>query len=237
MLRKIRILFFEIIGDFESSQNWACMLLNSSPIDKKILAIGFILVLIIVTIGISNPNNLILYFLKIVFVTVVTFLILTWSNTFWFLIKKLWIYKLQIRRRQNINYYLKNMAAEKLKESDAQNPKGAIYMISYYNSVGFKYHAKRNGVEISLLLMMLLFNFPLFFVFNLALFGVILVYVFLYEQQSTNQVVNDIKILIHCVNLLYEENPENCRKFILENTMASVRELSSIYRAIKRLDA
>ncbi len=233
VFRKIKNLFSEIQGDFVSCRNRARFLLQSSPVDKRILAIGLVVVFIFALSINPNPNDILFYFLKVVFVSVISFIIFTLSDTFWFLIKKNWMYKVHIKKRSTINYYLKRINILKIEDSEKENPEGAIYVISYNNFAGFKYHAWRNGIEASILLIILLYFFPTFFVFNLLLFCMLFFYVMIFDNQSSSQVFEDIKNLVFCVRKIYKDNPENCRKFIFENKMESVRELGAIYRTVR----
>ncbi len=232
MLNKIKSLFFDIIGDFESCWNFATVIIDNPPINKRIL---ILIVCVILTIPIlinPDPYTLPLIYIKIFFISVTTFISLAWSNTFWFLMKKSWMYKIHVKRRKSINYYLKNIKTLKIDDAESENPEGALHVISHYNSVGFKYHAFRNGAEVGVLLIILLFALPNFFLFNLALFCMQFFYVMFFDNQSSSQVVGDLKTLVFCVQKLYKNNPEDCEKLIFENEMESVRELGAIYRAV-----
>lgn len=232
MLNKIKTLFDDLRGDIFSCWNFATVIIDNPPFDKRIL--GLILAITLVIPIFINPDPSILLFLyaKIFFVTILTFLLLTWSNTFWFLMKKTWMYKIHIKRRKSINMYLKDIKTLKVDDPEAENPEGALHVISHYNSEGYKYHVIRNAIEVALLLLILLFTMPLFFLFNLALFGMQFFYVMIFDNQSSSQVFNDLKTLVFCVHKLHRTNPEDCRKLIFESKMESMRELGAIYRAV-----
>lgn len=232
MINKIKGLFDEFIGDIRSCWYFATHIVNDPPIDKRIALTGIVFILVVPFFTISNEGDVLLYFVRVLFAFLITFAILTWSNTFWFLMKKSWMYKIHVKRRKSINYYLKNIKTLKIEDAEAENPEGALHVISHYNSVGFKYHAVRNGVEIGVLLIILLFTLPNFFLFNLALFCMQFFYVMFFDNQSSSQVVGDLKTLVFCVLKLYKNNPEHCKKLIYENEMESVRELGAIYRAV-----
>lgn len=232
MLSKTLNLIDEIKSDFVSSWNLANILLKNPPIDKRILAASIFVVFTVPVFVNYDPNILIPLYLNIIFVTIVTFIFLTWSNTFWFLFKKMWMYKIHVKMRKSINYYVKNINKLKIDDEDADNPEEAIYVISQYNSTGINYHIVRNGIEVALLLVILLVTLPYFFLFNLALFFMQFFYVMIFDNQSSSQVFSDLKTLVFCVHKLYKDSPENCKKLIYENTMESVRDLGAIYRAI-----
>lgn len=232
MLNKIKTLFDDLRGDIFSCWYFANHIYNDPPIDKRIALIGTVIILIIPFFVISNENDIFLYFVRVVFASLATFAILTWSNTFWFLMKKTWMYKIHIKRRKSINMYLRDIKTLKVDDPEAENPEGALHVISYYNSEGYKYHAIRNAIEVALLLLILLFTMPLFFLFNLALFGMQFFYVMIFDNQSSSQVFNDLKTLVFCVHKLHRKNPEDCRKLIFESKMESMRELGTIYRAV-----
>lgn len=234
MLNKINVLVDDIIGDIKSCWYFATHIVDNPPIDKRVALIGIAVILITPFFVISNENGIILYFAGVLFASITTFIILTWSNTFWFLMKKSWMYKIHIKQRKSINYYLKDINNLKVDDAEVENPEGAPYVISHYNSEGYKYHAIRNAVEVILLLLILLFTMPMFFLFNLALISLQFFYVMIFDNQSSSQVFNDLKTLVFCIHKLYKTNPADCKKLIFENDMESVRNLGAIYRAVEK---
>ncbi len=231
---KLKVLFDDIMADIRSCFYFADYTVKYPPIDKRIAIIGIAVIFLFPFFIISNENGIILYFARLLLASAATFLILTWSNTFWFVMKKSWIYKIHIKYRKTINYYLKDIKNLKIHEVESENPEGAIYIISNYNSEGYKYHAIRNAVLVILLLIILLYLIPLFFVFNLGLICLQFFWVLLVDNQSSSQAFNDLKILVFCIHKLYKDNPRECKKFIFENKMESVRELGVIYRAVMK---
>ncbi len=234
MINKVNVLVDDIIGDFQSCWYFATHIVSNPPIDKRVAIIGAVIILIIPLFVISNENDIFLYFVRVLFASLATFAILTWSNTFWFLFKKMWMYKIHVKMRKSINYYVKDIKNLKIDDEEVDHPEGAIYVISQYNSTGIGYHIVRNGIEVAALLIILLVTLPYFFLFNLALFFMQFFYVMIFDNQSSSQVFSDLKTLVFCVHKLYKDNPENCKKFIYENTMESVRDLGAIYRAIDK---
>lgn len=234
MLNKINVLVEDVLGDIKSCWYFATHIVDNPPIDKRIALIGIAVILITPFFVISNENGIILYFARVLFASVTTFIILTWSNTFWFLMKKSWMYKIHTKQRKSINYYLKDIDDLKVDNAEVENPEGALYVISQYNSEGYKYHAIRNAIEVIVLLLILLFTMPLFFLFNLVLISLQFFYVMIFDNQSSSQVFNDLKTLVFCIHKLYKTSPAGCKKLILENEMESVRELGAIYRAVEK---
>lgn len=231
---KLKVLFDDIVGDIGSCWYFANHIIDNPPIDKRVAVIGIAVIFLLPFFIISNENGIILYFARVLIASAATFLILTWSNTFWFLMKKSWMYKIHIKQRKSINYYLKDIKNLKIDDAESENPEGALYIISNYNSEGYKYHAIRNAVEVILLLILLLYTMPLFFLFNLGLIALQLFWVMLADNQSSSQVFNDLKTLVFCIHKLYKTNPADCKKLIYENDMESVRDLGAIYRAIEK---
>lgn len=233
-MHKLKVLFDDIVGDIGSCWYFANHIIDNPPIDKRVAVIGIAVIFLLPFFVISNENGIIFYFARILLASAATFLILTWSNTFWFLMKKSWMYKIHIKQRKSINYYLKDIKTLKVDDVESENPEGAIYTISNYNSEGYKYHAIRNAVEVILLLIILLYTMPLFFLFNLGLIALQFFWVMLADNQSSSQVFNDLKKLVFCIHKLYKKNPEESKKFIFDNKMDSVRELGEIYKAIEK---
>ncbi len=234
MLNVANRLLKEIISDFYSCWYFAVNIFNNPPIDKRIIFIIVIAILLFPFLVISGENGIFLYFVRVLLASLLTFLILTWSNTFWFLMKKSWMYKIHVKKRESINYYLKDIKKLKVESTDADNPEEALYIISNYNSEGFKYHAIRNAVEVGLILVILLMTMPLIFLFNLSLVCLQFFYVMIFDNQSSGQIFNDLKTLVYCVYKLYKNNPEDCKKLIFESKIQSMKELSFIYKAIEK---
>lgn len=232
MVNKITALLDEIVGDFLSCWNLAKYIVKSPPIDKRVAIIGLIIVLLTPFSAISTGSGILLYFVYALFATFITFLILAWSNTFWFLMKKSWMYKFHIKTRKSIRYFLKDVKTLQLDSPEADNSEGALYVISYFNSEGYKYHAIRHAIEVYILMLLLFYVLPLFFVFNVAIICLQFFYVMIFDNQSSSQVINDIKILIFCIHKLYALNPEECKKLIFKNTMKQMRELGTIYKTV-----
>ena len=229
-----RDLVYDIIGDFQSCWYFAVHIFNDPPIDKRVALVGVAFILIIPFFIVSNESYLLLYFARVLFASLATFAVLTWSNTFWFLMKKSWMYKVQIKNRKSINYFLKDIKNLTIDDAESENPEGALYIISNYYSEGYKYHAIRNAIEVIFLLIVLLYTLPLFFLFNLGLISLQFFWVMLVDNQSSSQVFNDLKILIFCIHKLYKLNSKNCKEFIFKNKMESVRELGVIYMAVEK---
>ncbi len=231
VIRKIKNLFTEIIGDFISCKNRALYLLSFSPINKKLLFVLLISVFLFTVFRSSSKYEFYLYFLEILFVSFITFIIFVQSDTYWFLRKKAWSFKLIAKNRKCIQDTVKKIKELKLEKE--KNPIGAIYVTAYTDLVGYKSHILRIEIEIIILLAILLFTFPPLFIFNLALFCMLFFYVSFYDSQASNYVSQDIIVLTNSVKSLYEDDPENCRKFILENDSLYVRELGNIYRTVR----
>ena len=231
MLRKIKNLFTEIIGDFISCKNRAVYLLSFSAINKKLLFAVLIAIFLFTVFRSSSNYEFYLYFLEILFVSFITFIIFVQSDTYWFIRKKAWSFKLVAKNRKCIQDTLKKI--KKLKLEKEKNPIGAIYITAYCDLEGYKPQVTRIAVEIIILLAILFFTFPLIFIFNLALFCMMFFYVAFYESQAPTYVWQDIMTLTNSVKSLYEDDHEKCRKFILENDSLYVHELENIYRTVR----
>lgn len=231
MIRKVKNLFFDIKGDFISCKNRASYLLSFSPVNKKFLFALLFAVFLFTVFRSSSEYGFYLYFLKIIFVSLITFLIFAQSDTYWFLRKKTWSFKLIIKNRKSIQASIKRIKELGLEKE--KNPVGAIYVTAYNDLEGYKPEIKRVGIEIIILHAILFFTFPLLFIFNLALFCMMFFYVTFYEKQSSSYVSQDVMTLTNSVKSLYEESPEKCREFIMENKLMYVHELENIYQTVK----
>lgn len=233
-MSKVEVLFDDIVKDIISCWNFVNYNIDNPPIDKRVAVIGIAVILLYPFFVISNESDIILSFARVALASIATLLILTWSNTFWFLVKKSWIYKIHVKKRKSINYYLKNIETLKVDDEEPENLEDTLYTISNNNSGGFKYHAIRNAVEVILLLILLLYVIPSFFLFNLGLIAVQFFWVMLDEDQSIFYAFNELEKLVYYVHKFYKENPKKCKKFIFDNKMKSVRELEEIYKAVEK---
>lgn len=235
MFQWIKTTFTEVEGDFNSCLNRAIYFISNSSSKSELLFFTSAIIILLFIIFHSNSEaGFYLNLSKILFVSIASFFVFCLSDCFWFLIKKAQLYKLNIRNRKNIASLIKRMHDEKVFDNENNHIEAKILMTAIFNSEGYKYHAKRNAVEICLILLILLFTFPLFFLFNLALFCVMFVYVFLYEQQSVNQVFDDIGSLIFLIDKSYKNNPKECEKFIINNSNQEIRDLRMLYYAVSK---
>jgi hypothetical protein len=232
MLRKIRSVFFDVIHDF-----WSCiyhahdLLIDSST---KSVVIFFILVVLAFFATVFNSNNqaeFYINFLKIIFVSVVTYFIFCLSDYFWFLKNKFYLYDKCINNKKYMKIALKNAKTIDNLKADL-DIKGQLWFTVFYYSNGWQRHAKRYLVEICVLLVILFNVAPIFFIYNLIIFAAMYLYVFFYEKQSAAQAFADIFLIINCIKKLNKENPGKCKSYILENKLVEIRELKILYQAI-----
>ncbi|OGH17149.1 MAG: hypothetical protein A2869_01930 [Candidatus Levybacteria bacterium RIFCSPHIGHO2_01_FULL_40_58] len=219
----------DLISDLESCLNRAKYLLSysSAKNEKIFLAIATIILLVLIFSSHSKAGFYI-NLAEVIFISLASFFIFVSSDTFWFLRKKVDLYKLNIRNKKNILTLIQGVKNDESRsvEGDIEEQ---IRSIVKFNSIEYKIHARRCAIEISFFLIILLFTFPLFFFFNIALFCAMFVYVYLYEQQSVNQVFDDIASLIFLIGRLHAKNNEKCKRFIKKNKQQEVRDLTRLY--------
>lgn len=225
----------EVKGDISSCFNRASYFVNNSTSKgEKIFFLFVIVVFLIILFNSENEASFYLNSVRIILISATTFILLCLSDTFWFLLKKVQVYNLNIKNRKNINSLFKELAGKE--DLDYNNYQSAVQSITRFYSKDYKYHAKRNLIEISLILLFLLFTFPTFFIFNLALFCGMFVYVFLYEQQSVNQAFEDISDLLSLINKMHKKSPEQCKSYILSNSLQEIKDLKILYNTVVRIE-
>ncbi|GIV44974.1 MAG: hypothetical protein KatS3mg035_2097 [Bacteroidia bacterium] len=237
MIQNIKNIIVEVLADLESCFNRASYFINtaSSPKGELIFFLLSILVLFTLTLRSADEANFCFNLSKIIFVSIATFLVFCLSDTFWFLIKKAQIYKWNIKNKKNIKMLIEQIGNKKYPDIDREHIEVKILSIANFNTEGYKYHAKRNAVEVGFILLVLLFTFPSFFIYNIALFCGMFIYIFLYEEESFDHIYSDIAYLIYYIEILYRENPKNCKKFIIKNRNHKIRELRTIFNLISKV--
>lgn len=234
MLEKIKETYHDVITTFGSCIIHANdLLIYSSTKDAIIFFVFFIFILAITIFYSSNQAEFYINLLRVLFTIVITYFIFCISDYFWFVIKKKQVYKLNLENKKNINKLLNKIDYNKSAE-EVDNEKQILSIVKFY-SEKLKIQATRYAIEISLLLLLLLFINPTLFLFNIILFGGMFFYIFLYEWQSVNQAFDDIEALIYFIDKLNKENPEKCKKFMKESEHEEIKNLSNLYQAVLKI--
>lgn len=234
LLEKIKITFFDAVHDFWSSIAHANdLMIYSSTKNIIIFSISALLVLAFV---IFNSESIVGFYISIsrVLITIIaSYFIFCLSDYFWFLIKRNAIYKWNIKHKNRINILLDRKRKDKSLDEKINFEEEIIYTATL-NSKDYKYHAIRYAVEICFLLFTLLYIDPMLFVFNLFLFCGMFIYIFLYEEQSVDQAFDSISTLLYCIDSFNRDNPEKCKRLIMNNELKEIRELIYLYKAVLR---
>lgn len=224
--------FFDVISDLKSCIFHANdLLIYSSSKDIRIFFAAVILILTLITFRSDSKTTLYMNLLMVMFTSIVSYFIYCLSDYFWFLIKKKQIYQLNLKNNKSINILIKRTHNESNDYGKA-NFEDEINSITNFYTCEYKTHAKRYAIEISVFLLILFFTFPSFFLFDLALFCGMFVYVFLYEEQSVNQAFDDISSLLYFIGSFYKENPEKCKRFITRSEREEIKDLTKLYHAV-----
>lgn len=232
LLQKTKTTFFDVVYDFWSSIIHANDLIIYSS-NKSIIIFTLVVLLVFFALIFNSNSQVGFYtnFLRVLLVSFATFFVFCLSDYFWFLIKRNAIYKWNIKHKKRINILLERKRKEKSLDEKINFEK-EIISTATLNSKDYKYHAKRYAIEICFLLFILLYIDPLFFVFNLFLFCGMFIYIFLYEEQSVDQAFDGISTLLYCIDSFNRENPEKCKRLILNNERKEIRELINLYKAV-----
>lgn len=234
LLKEVKTTSLEIIDDFKSFIYRAEILLDDSP--SRNIKIFFLTVIYALLIALFFSQNKVEFYInifRVLLISFVTFFIYCLSDYFWFLIKKEQIYRQNLKDTKSINKIIKIMHNRINEQSNTGFEEKIISVIEYYSSE-YKIHAKRYAIEISIFLLILLFTFPWFFLFNIAVFCAMYFYIFFHETQSIDQAFDDIGYLLYCINNFNKENPEKCEKFIAQSEQEEIRGLVWLYIAVLR---
>jgi len=232
ILQQIKYTILEVKDDFESSLNRAKYLLSDSSSRKeKILLAMAAIILVLLIFRSHSESDFYINLVKIIFITLTSFFIYVSSDTFWFLVKKGQVYKLNIVHRKNIISLTKKVRKDE-NYKDEGNEEEKIQAIVEFNTLGYKIHTRRYAIEIAFFLVLLLIVAPWFFLYNIALCCAMFVYVFLYEQQAVNQVFDDIASLVFYIDNLHKKKQNKCKIFILENEHQEVKDLTKLYSIV-----
>lgn len=234
MFKNIKSTFFDLVFETKTIIFHAeDLLFNSST---KNIRKFYVFVILILAIIIFRSNSLMAFYINLfgaLFCSIVSYYIYCLSDYFWFLIKKKQVYALIIKYKKNINLLIKRLPLTSDIEEDT-NEKQILSTVSFY-SESYKVHTYRYAVEIILLLLILLFTYPLFFLLNIAIFCGMFIYTFIYEQESSGQVFNDITLLLNSITELHKEDPEKCKRFILNNKKEEIKDLKMLYQAVIKI--
>ena len=234
MFQKIKDTFFDVVSDFKSSIfHVNDLLIHSQDKHFKIFFAFVILLLLMITFRSESKSTFYINLFMVIFVSLISYFIFCLSDYFWFLIKKKKVYTANIKYKKNINICIKRLPLSSNVEEDSIE-KQILSTVGFYSG-GYKVHTNRYGVEIVLLLLILLFTYPSFFLLNIGLFCGMFVYTFIYEQQSSGQAFDDISLLLNCINELHKENPEKCKSFIIKNKQEEVKELKKLYQSVLKI--
>lgn len=234
MFKNIKSTFFDLVFETKTIIFHAeDLLFNSST---KNIRKFYIFVILILAIIIFRSNSLMAFYINLfgaLFCSIVSYYIYCLSDYFWFLIKKKQVYALIIKYKKNINLLIKRLPLTSDIEEDT-NEKQILSTVSFY-SESYKVHTYRYAVEIILLLLILLFTYPLFFLLNIAIFCGMYIYTLIYEQESSGQVFNDITLLLNSITELHKEDPEKCKRFIIDNELEEVKDLKMLYQSVIKI--
>lgn len=235
LVRTIKRLIHDVIDDLNSCKN-RFLFLENRALRKHLLIFLFITlgVLGVVIFTSVSQAEFYLNFLKLLLVLLISFFVYCQSDCFWFLIFKAYLYNYNIKHRRHMKDLLDQ--ANKVNFTKTGSVEGQILVTAFFNSKGYKEHAVRYIVEICIMLIILLCIMPIFFFYNLVVFGVMFVYVSLYEGQSTAHAFSDIIALINCIKELIKEDPKKCREFILESKYQEVKDLGKLYKFVLEFD-
>jgi hypothetical protein len=191
-----------------------------------------ILVVIILAILIFKSNDQATFFINLIkysIICTIIYLIYCISNYYWFLETRSYAYKNTLKNKIFMKKALSLMKKDNNLEN-ITNYENVIINISSYATIGYTLHAYRYILELFFLFLIMLFIDFYFFIFCFILvFGVYL-YVSKYEKGAYNQALSDIGILIYCIKKLNLENPNKCKRFIMENKHQEVKDLKNLYK-------
>ena len=176
----------------------------------------------------SSQAEFYLNFLKLLSILLLSFLVYCQSDCFWFIKNKVYSYDYNIKNKDNADVLLERAKNADSLDEEINIQEQLVFTVNFYSEV-YKKHTTRYLVEIIILLIVLFFINPLFFFYNLALFGGMFVYDALYVRESAVQAFADIIFIINCIKRLNSENPKKCKEFITKNKHQEIKDLTKLY--------
>jgi hypothetical protein len=233
IFQQIKDVALEVISDLESCKNRALMLKGYASNKHLLIFISVTLVMLgIIIFKSSSQAEFYLNFLKLLSILLLSFLVYCQSDCFWFLKNKAYIYDYNIKNKDNADVLLERAKNADNLDEEINIQEQLAFTVSIYSKV-YKKHTTRYLIEIIILLFFVLFFInPLFFFYNLALFGVMFIYDALYERGSAVQAFADIIFIINCIKRLNSENPKRCKEFITKNKHQEIRDLTKLYNIV-----
>jgi len=229
IFQQIKDVALEVISDLESCKNRALMLKNYASNKHFLIFISVTLVMLgIIIFKSSSQAEFYLNFLKLFSILLISFFIFCQSDCFWFLKNKAYIYDYNIKNKDHADVLLERAKTADSLDEEINIQEQLVFTVNFYSEV-YKKHTTRYLIEIIILLFILFFINPLFFFYNLALFGGMFVYDALYVRESAVQAFADIIFIINCIKRLNSENPKKCKEFITKNKHQEIRDLTKLY--------
>jgi hypothetical protein len=232
IFQQIKDVALEVMSDLTSCKNRALMLKDRASNKHLLIFISVTLVMLgIIIFKSSSQAEFYLNFLKLLSILLLSFLVYCQSDCFWFIKNKAYIYDFNIKNKDHADVLLERAKNADSLDEEINIQEQLIFTVSIYSEV-YKIHATRYLIEIIILLFILFFINPLFFFYNLALFGVMFAYDALYERGSAVQAFADIIFIINCIKRLNNENPKKCKEFITKNKHQEIRDLTKLYHIV-----
>lgn len=200
---------------------------------QKNTAIFFLLLLFIIGLAIFYSIDTATFYLnvaKILFISSISFIIFCIADSLWFLFIKDVAYVSTIQSKTSINSHLKKNIPLHT-EINSANAEVILYAITNHHTFNYMMDVKRYLIEILVLLLILLFTFPLFALFNFAL-----LWIFLYVDSNNNDAISEadyeIRLVVLCIDTLHRANPKRCKEFINTNQHPGITQLTMLYNSI-----
>lgn len=163
-------------------------------------------------------------------IVIITFINYCISDYFWFLKLKQYKYTIMIANTEFIKE-LSSKTDENLMDRKLTYQEQILSVTNYYNKEIKRITYRYLGEIIVLLILSFYVNEFLFY-FNLAVFIGMFVYDALYANELITQAFNDVKLIINCIKEFNKNDPEICKRFILNNKKPEVRTLREIYKYV-----
>lgn len=230
VLENIYDIIFDLWGDFRSCRNRAAWLVHYTPARVFLILYPFFIL------GLSDNAHSFLEFtlitLKILFVSVLSFIVFVLSDTFWFLTKKTYVYTKSLNTQEFITFYLNKN--KPVIPQDAEELKAQIQDIQRLHFKDAALRLRNYKIKIVILLLLIFLTSAPFLYFNMAVFIAMMVYKGVYDNEPYEYAFAELLTVTHCVLALYKINPEDCKRFILENENQYMKKLEKVYRVVKK---
>jgi len=219
----------DIWGDISHCKDLFWVLLSSSQ-QARIAIYTTLVVLIFFTLWQSySSKGALIYILKVAFSVSASFFIFASTERFLLVAKNTAQFRFMSGNRKYIKKCVDKLQNENRKNPDS--PEGALCLLSVSYFKTTESVLWRLAMEVVILSYILLLYAPLLLLMNIIIVTITTAYFIMYRIDKESCYFDFMEV-VESIMYMHKINPIQCRKFVLDNSVKEVRQLSTIYSVV-----